>query len=163
MKILVTGNAGAGKSTVSKTLEENLGINRYNLDPIVWDTGWKEVPREIRNKKISNLIKKKEWIIDGVSEQALEAADQIVFLDYSRRICLWRAGKRSLRYLFHTRPELPKNSPEILVLRRLALIIWRFPKLVAPNILEQKAKRPPSEFIHIHNNDELEAYFDSLD
>ncbi len=162
MKILVTGNAGSGKSTVSKILEDKLTTPRYNLDPITWDAGWKKAPRDVRNKKIDQIVSKSEWIIDGVSPQSLESSDKIVFLDYPRRVCYWRAGKRSLRYLFKTRPELPKGSPEILIVRRLALIIWRFPKLVVPNILAQKEKRTPNEFIHIHNNAELKDFLDSL-
>jgi adenylate kinase family enzyme len=162
MKVLVTGNAGAGKFTVSKIVAAKLGIPRYNLDPLTWGAGWKKVPREIRNKNIDKIAKKDSWVIDGVSPQVLEVADQIVFLDYPRRVCFWRAAKRSTRYLFRTRPELPKGSPEILILKRLAVIIWRFPHLVVPNILAQKDRRPDSEFIHIHNNKDLQNFLSNL-
>jgi hypothetical protein len=55
-----------------------------------------------------------------------------------------------------------KGSPEILVVRKLVMIIWRFPGLVVPNILKQKDKRTADSFIHIRSNSELDEYLKSL-
>lgn len=162
MKILVTGNAGSGKSTTSKIISEKLGIERHNLDPIVWQKGWVKAPREVRYEKINELAQKDSWIIDGVSPQVLEEADVIVFLDFPKRVCYYRTAKRSARYLFTTRPEIPPYSPEILIVPRLIKIIWNFPKLVTPNILAQKKKRDEAEFIHISSVKQLNDYLDSL-
>ena len=39
-RILVTGNAGAGKTTFSKVLAKKTGLPLHCLDSIVWKAGW---------------------------------------------------------------------------------------------------------------------------
>ncbi len=75
------------------------------------------------------------WIVDGVSKTILEAADTIFFLDYPRSVCNWRALRRSWKYIFKSRPEVPEKCPEIIIIGSLINIIWNFPALVKPDIL----------------------------
>lgn len=161
MRILVTGNAGSGKSTVAKELSNRHGLLYSSLDSVVWQEGWKKTPREVRRKKIQKLIAQDSWVIDGVDYDVLTAAEVIVFLDLPRGTCIFRAMRRNIPYLFSSRPELPDNCPEILVLPQLLKIIWRFPKRVRPTILAEKTKRSEG-FIHIRSNLELETYFQNL-
>ena len=59
MKILVTGNAGSGKSSFSKRISADLSIPLYGLDDIVW---------------------KENWAIEGIYKQALEKAIKIALI-----------------------------------------------------------------------------------
>ena len=86
MKIFLTGNAGCGKSTFSRKLSDDLKLPLCGLDKIVWKPGWVPTPKIERAQLIDSLISRKEWVIEGVSKQILEAADKVVFLD----IPLWR-------------------------------------------------------------------------
>lgn len=163
-RIFITGNAGAGKSTLSKKVSEILGMNNFGLDAVVWKAGWNVTPSEERIKLIAELIKPKTWIVDGVSKEVLKAADTIVFLDFPRRISYWRVLKRNWRYLFKSRPELPENCLEILIIRRLMKIIWDFRNKVRPSILNyiDKNNRIKNVF-HLCSNKEVKAFIRMLE
>lgn len=147
-RIFITGNAGTGKTTLSKQISKLLDIKSYGLDKIVWLPGWQMASTVDKAKKIAEITKQKTWIIDGVSESALKAADTIIFLDLPRRISYIRVIKRNWRYLFKSRPELPKNCPEILIVHHLFKIIWNFPVYVRPSILK-----------HLRDNNEIKNIF----
>lgn len=150
MKVFVTGNAGSGKSTLGKELAASLGIEYVTLDRIVWKECWQKTPEEEKRREISWLVSRDAWVIDGVSDEILQAADLVVFLDFPRRVCFYRALKRNSRYLFSSRPELSPNCPEILIIPKLIKIIWRFQQRIKPRILAEKTRRGNKRaFIHV--------------
>ncbi len=161
-KIFVTGNAGSGKSTTARKIANTFSIQYHSLDSIVWQEGWRKTPPIGQRLQIGKLIAQNNWVIDGVDYDVLGAADIVIFLDFSRRMCFWRAAKRSRPYLFRSRPELPAHCPEILIIPTLIKIIWRFPDRVRPKILNEKTNRTPANFIHIKNQTELDAYLSSM-
>ncbi len=162
MKILVIGNAGSGKSTLSKQIAKHYELECFSLDKIVWKERWKKAPRNEQASKINKLIAKSSWVIDGVDYDILKAADKVIFLDIPRRICFYRVTKRNIRYLFKSRPELPAHCPEILIVSKLIKIIWKFPTRVKPNILFEKDRRDSTTFIHVKNNKQLRNYLNQL-
>lgn len=136
-RIFVTGNAGAGKSTLAGCLGRALAFPVHSLDQIVWQSGWRKTPAEQKKQRIQQLIRSSdEWVIEGVSQAVMEAADTIIFLDVPRHVCLWRCVKRNRHFLFRSRPDLPERCPEILIIPELLRIIWNFPKNVRPSILK---------------------------
>lgn len=155
-RIFITGNAGSGKTTLSKKIGKILCIDPFSLDKVVWKPGWVMAPAMERSIQIRHLIKPNQWIIDGVSKDILKAADTIIFLDCPRRISYWRVLKRNWRYLFKSRPELPKNCPEILITKKLIQIIWNFQRLVRPGILDYIEEHKDSKNIfHLRNNSDI--------
>jgi adenylate kinase family enzyme len=116
VKILITGNAGAGKSTLAKRLAAERGLPFFSLDSIVWWAGWKKTPVPERDVLVDELIARDSWVVDGVSTRVLQVADVVIFLDVQRWRCLWQAARRNVRYLFSSRPELPERlfAPTIL-------------------------------------------------
>lgn len=155
MKILVTGNAGSGKSTLSKQLGKKLDLPVFSLDKVVWKAGWQKPIQEERQTKLNKLLSKNKWIIDGVSIDVMKEADTIIFLDFPLTTCFPRVIKRNWRYLFRSRPELPENCPEILIIPKLIKIMWNFPKNIRPKILDQISQQPRTKFWHIQNNYDL--------
>ena len=100
MRIHITGNAGSGKSTCAKNIGDVLGVHVYGLDKVVWKEGWKKTPLHERKRLEEELVAKPQWIIEGVSSIARQAADLIIFLDFPRGVCYLRCVKRNWRYLF---------------------------------------------------------------
>lgn len=160
-KILITGNAGSGKSTLARKVAKLTNTPFYSMDRIVWQENWVQTPSEEVLNQTMQLIGYKDWVIDGVSYEVMEAADTIVFLDVPRQVSYWRALKRNYKYLFNSRPELPPHCPEILIIPTLIRIIWHFPTRVRPNILLAKNARG-DKFVHITSKHELETYLQSL-
>ncbi len=158
IKIHITGNAGAGKSTFARKLGNKLGYPVYGLDNIVWQSGWKKTPYEIKNAKIKELITKPEWIIEGVSQSVRNAADVVIFLDVNRPTSYIRCIKRNWKFLFSSRPELPENCPEILIIPKLVKIIWKFKSNIRSNILTEALKCPSSYFVINKPDDFIELY-----
>lgn len=157
----MTGNAGAGKTSLAHTLSIQQGLPYFGLDSIVWKPRWLKTPAPERQEKELAIINNPAWVVDGVSFTVLDAADMVVFLDYPRYKCFWRALLRNLPYLFHSRPSLPKHCPEITIILTLVRIIWRFPKHVRPKILT-KCCTANKYIYHIRNNDDLERFLASV-
>lgn len=158
-RINVTGNAGAGKSTLARTLSRLLSIELVHLDRIVWQPGWRKTPHAERAILERQVLTRPCWIVDGVSPAVREAADTIIFLDFPRRTVAWRCAKRNWRYLFRSRPELPANCPELSILPTLARLIWRFPRFAKPAILADFSRwQGHKTLVHIRSQTQLEAF-----
>lgn len=155
MRIHVTGNAGAGKTTLAKHLARKHNLPVFHLDRVVWKTGWKKTAIEERDQKVNDMIARPAWVIDGVSHEVREAADLTIFLDVPRGLCMVRCFRRNLPYLLRSRPELPDGCPELLIVPQLLRIIWRFPSLVRPIILGAMAE--DQRIIRVRHAREIEA------
>jgi len=127
----------------------------------VWRPGWRTAPPEERAQAETALVARPEWVIDGVSRRVREAADVVIFLDVDRRTCLMRCAGRNWRYLFRSRPGLPQDCPEILIVPRLVGIIRNFPRLVRPTILSELERRPTASY-HVRTANERSAVIGAL-
>lgn len=97
-KVLVVGPSGAGKSSMSCKLRDILNLPLYHLDNIFWKKDRTHITREEFDTKLSELLSKDSWIIDGdysrTYEIRMQRADTIVFLDYPLEVCLEGAESR---------------------------------------------------------------------
>ena len=161
MRIHITGNAGSGKSTLAKNIGDILGIHVYGLDKIVWKEEWRKTPLDQRKRLEEELVSRTQWIIEGVSSIACQAADLIIFLDFPRSVCYLRCIKRNWRFLFSSRPDLPDNCPEIKIIPTLANIIWHFPYGAKPTIFNEMNKQGKASII-LSSNDEIIQFIGEL-
>jgi len=136
MKILVTGNAGSGKSTLGGYLSKKHNIPLYSLDKIVWKENWQPTPKEERQKLIREIISKDEWIIEGVSKDALEKADLIYFLNLPHYKCVLNIIKRFAKNGFKTREGLPNNCPEYIGFLKAIRVSYLYEKQSKPWIVK---------------------------
>ena len=100
-RILVTGMAGSGKSTFSRSLAAKTGLPVIHLDLHFWKPGW-VAPSELEwRDKQRGLLAGDAWIADGNYHETLdlrlERADTVVFLDTPWWVCARRAFLRGLR------------------------------------------------------------------
>jgi adenylate kinase family enzyme len=98
-RVVVTGMAGAGKSTFSRALSAKTGLPVIHLDLHSWNPGWVRTPEDEFREKQRVLLAGKEWIIDGndAVDLVFERADTLVLLDTPWWICARRAFVRGLR------------------------------------------------------------------
>jgi adenylate kinase family enzyme len=120
-RIVVTGMAGAGKSTFSRALSAKTGLPVIHLDVHFWKPGWVEPTEDEWREKQRGLLAGDEWIADGnyhaTLDYRLERADTVVLLDTPWWVCAQRAFVRGIR----KRPvgfQLPNGCDES-ALRRL--------------------------------------------
>jgi hypothetical protein len=97
----VIGPGAAGKSTLAVRLGEITGLPVIELDKLFWRPGLVATPHSEWAAVQHELASQESWIMDGdlgpydVIDVRLEAADTVVFLDFSPVRCAWRAVRRS--------------------------------------------------------------------
>jgi adenylate kinase family enzyme len=100
-RVVILGRGASGKSTLAKRLGEITGLPVIELDKIFWQPGLVATPRDQWVIAQEKLVAEDRWIMDGdlgpydVVEVRLQAADTIIFLDFSFVRCAWRASRRS--------------------------------------------------------------------
>ena len=129
-RVVVTGMAGAGKSTFSRALSAKTGLPLIHLDVCFWQPGWSKPSDAEWAEMQRTLTASDEWILDGnyhaTLEHRLNRADTAVFLDTPWWICSWRALVRGVR----KRPagfQLPEGCEETAFhrLREEWSLAWR--------------------------------------
>ena len=91
-KVIVIGCPGSGKSTVSRALHNKTGIPLYHLDMMYWNADKTTVEKSAFLERLSSVLEKDEWIIDGnygsTMELRMAACNTVIFLDYPLDVCL---------------------------------------------------------------------------
>lgn len=95
-RIAVIGIPGSGKSTFANNLGKKLNRPIIHLDKEYWTSDWRrKYSKEEWKKFIEELSKQDEWIIDGNYKSSmsirLDRADAIIFFDFPKWQCLFRA------------------------------------------------------------------------
>ena len=91
-KVIIIGCPGSGKSTFARKLNSITGLPVFYLDMIYHKPDRTTVSREEFDAKLSEIMKKEKWIIDGNYMRTMpiriENADTIFWLDYPLEVCL---------------------------------------------------------------------------
>ncbi len=161
-RILILGSGGAGKTTLARQLAGVLGIEVIHLDTLYWKPGWVESEQAEWRGKIQAVVQRESWIMDGnFSEtlpERLEACDTVIFLDFSRTVCLWRILKRVVQYYGRTRPDLPEGCPERLDFEFMAWV-WNFPTRSRRKVLELlETHRHTKNVVRLRNRREVDEF-----
>jgi len=126
-RVLIAGSPGSGKSRAARTLGDLTGLPVIHLDSHYWLPGWQRPSREAWRATIQELIARPRWIMDGnfvsTLDLRLEAADTLVYLDFSTLTCAARVARRSLF-------GRGKNPDDDLPEGRLDRIDWPFFRFV---------------------------------
>lgn len=117
VKVIIIGHSGSGKSTMAKFLGQYYHCNVLHLDKIHFTKNWKERTSEEMNHDISAFMLQNRWIIEGnythcLYEERLKEADHIIYFNFNRFNCFYRAFKRYLKYKGQTRPDMADGCKE---------------------------------------------------
>jgi len=138
-RICVIGPCGAGKSTFSRMLAARTGLPLYHLDQLYWQENWQKPDPQAWLDTVDTLIARPRWIIDGNYHSTLATrlarADSVVFLDYPRRVYLWRALKRIVLNYGRVRADSAPGCAERFDLEFM-LYLWRFARDSRPKTLD---------------------------
>jgi adenylate kinase family enzyme len=115
-RVAVFGNAGGGKSTISRRLAELTGLPLYVVDMVQFGAGGVRVPQHDFLQAHADLLRRDEWIIDGFGSAALSwerfaVADTLVYVDLPLPIHYAWVTKRLIKGLFADPKGWPKGSP----------------------------------------------------
>ncbi len=165
MHIAIIGSAGAGKSTFARILADQTQIPVHHLDCLYWKKGWIERTRpefiEIQQEIISHY----HWIIDGnyrsTMDLRLNAADVIIFLNFPRHICLWRAIKRVFLFWNKDRPDITDGCRERIDWEFLKFLqwIWNYPHRSRRKTIQKLKEVSNEKKIYIfHSPTQLQRY-----
>lgn len=100
-RVRVMGTSGAGKTRVARRLAASLGVPHIELDALHHRAGWQQAPDpEFQDEVRQAAATSSGWVADGNYESRLGAvlanADTYVWLDYPRRVVIWRLVRRTL-------------------------------------------------------------------
>lgn len=168
MKISIIGYSGAGKSTLAKFLGGRENAEVLHLDAVYWLPDWQACDRAEGAKKVEAFLDSHEsWVIDGnyssfCYDRRMEEADFIVFLNFNRFFCLFRAIRRYLTNRGKTREDLGEGC--------LEKIDWEFVQwILYESRTKQRKKRVralqtkyPDKWIELKNQRELTVFVDSI-
>ena len=160
-KVAVFGNAGGGKSTLSRRLAEVTGLPLYVLD-IIQFRGGKYRPEEKDGGKLPDeeylsihrdILSRDEWIIDGYGSlptvwERISAADTLVYVDLPVITHYWGVTKRFAAGLFQNPKGWPENSPTWESTLDGYRVIWRCHRRLTPRYRQRIADEASSKQVH---------------
>jgi adenylate kinase family enzyme len=130
-RVVILGNAGAGKTTLAKRLAARIGAPVVHLDAHFWQPGWQPTPRAEWTERVRALAAQDSWVMDGNYAATLglrlSRADTVVVLDLPRAQCLYRVVRRGLLERGRSRSDLAVGCREQMPDRAFLRWIWRFP------------------------------------
>ncbi len=168
-RVIVTGLAGSGKSTLSVALAAKTGLPLVHLDLAFWKPGWVAPSEAEWRDKQRVVLAGDAWIADGNYHETLdlrlERADTVLFLD----LPWWRCSGRALRRGFKMPGELPPGCHYTRWHRlrdewRLAVRVWRENRGQPDQEREMISQHGNHVALHVlRSKREVQALLDGLD
>lgn len=166
MKIAVIGYSGSGKSTLAAALGDKYSIDVLHLDCVHFLPGWEIRPKEEKEDAVLAFLDSHDgWVIDGnytklFFERRMKEADMIVFLNFNRFDCFFRAYGRYRRYRGMSRRSMADGCDEKFDLEFAKWILRKGRTKAARSRYADLAKRYPEKFVMLRNQRELERFYE---
>lgn len=167
-KIMVIGFSGSGKSTISKMISDILNIPVLYLDKVHWLPNWIENDAKTECEIVSNFLKDNDsWVIDGnyshmSYNERLESADLIIFMNFNRFNCLFRAFKRLFENRGKTRESMADNCIEKVDFEFIKWILWDSRKKSQTDNYKYAFEKYGDKVLVIRNQKEYNDFIDNF-
>lgn len=160
--IAIIGCPGSGKTTFSRKLAGKTGLPLIHLDFYYHQKKYNyHENKEAWRAKVRELVKGKEWIIDGNYSSTFEArfavADIVLWIDLPRPLVLYRLFKRRLQYRSSVRPDMPPEWKEKID-REFFWYVWKFNKRYKPKIHDVMQKYPDTKVVKLCSQRDIDEY-----
>jgi adenylate kinase family enzyme len=168
-KVAVFGNAGGGKSTLSKRLSQITGLPLYVLDKIQYPSGGKPLPQEDYKHVHQKILATDRWIIDGFGCMEtvwlrLDEADTLVFVDLPLYVHFWWVTKRLITGFFSPPEGWPHNSPILRSSLSSYRVLWLCHKYLTPKYREYiEQARSLKSVYHIRSTQQISQFFELME
>ena len=174
-KVAVFGNAGGGKSTLSRRLAEITGLPLYIVDHIQFPEG-RYRPEAKDGGKIAHeeyvrihkeILGQDQWIIDGFDTVALAwerfaAADMLVHVDLPVLTHYWGVTKRLIAGQFRNPQGWPENTPVWESSLDSYRVVWRCHRRLTPRYRQLVAEAASTKRVHhLRSRAEMKAFLQS--
>lgn len=168
MKIIIIGCPGAGKSVLTRRLNEFLAYPVMHLDKVYHTGGKLHITRDELVEKVKDFANRYDkWIIDGnyisTLDMRVKLADTIVVLNIPSAVCLNNAYKRSEENIKHgtKRYDMVEGFDETITEEFIGFI-KNFEKDTKPRIKEVLNNYCDKNVKIISDYGELEEFVDSF-
>ena len=163
MKIAIIGFSGSGKSTLAKRLAQEQNIEPLYLDRVHFQPNWIERESDSAREIVRREMQKPSWVIDGnytylLREERMRDADEIIFLNYPRLICLFRALKRHREFRGNTRESMADGCIERMNLEFAWWILHKGRERARVNGFWNIVRTYPQKSTVIRSDRELKRY-----
>ena len=159
-KVIIIGCCGSGKSTFARQLHACTNIPLVYLDQLNWNVDKTTVEKNVFLNRVNEVIKQKEWIIDGnygsSIEMRMQACDTVFFLDYPVDVCIQGIHER----VGKVRTDIPWVEDE--VDEDLIEFVRNYEKEDRPEILELLSKYKEKDIHIFRNRKDAKIYLESL-
>ena len=164
MKIAILGYSGSGKSTLAKFLGDKKQIPVLHLDTVQFVEDWQERNKEEALSLVAKHLAGNNWIIDGnytnfYQQERLEAADQIIFLQFSRWASLKRVIARRIKYHNKSRPDMAQGCHEKIDLDFFWWVVYQGRSKEKRAHFEDLKRRYANKSLTIKNQKELDIFY----
>jgi len=168
-KVVIFGNAGVGKTTLSKKISERLNIPYLHLDSLYWQKNWQSTPQDIFYDKLKTFIDSHtNFVMDGnylnskILELRLAHADTLIFLDYPTQMALNGIKEREKVYAGRWRTDMAEGCIEKIDQEFLTYVL-NFNQTRRPAILALMQKYEPTKNTFIfQSRDSLNRFLETL-
>ncbi len=155
-KVIVIGCPGSGKSTISRALHNKTGIPLYHLDMMYWKADKTTVEKSVFLERLSVVLEKDEWIIDGnygsTMELRMAACDTVIFLDYPLEVCLGGIKER------RGKPRIDMPWIETEEDAEFIEFIKNYNEQQRPKVLESLKKYSDKNIVIFKSREEADAF-----
>ncbi|NER79338.1 MAG: adenylate kinase [Leptolyngbya sp. SIO1D8] len=168
-KVAVFGNAGGGKSTLSKRLSEITGLPLHVLDKVQYQPGGIEVSEEAYQQAHQEILQSDRWIIDGFGSMEtlwprLNEADSLVFIDLPLTVHFLWVTKRMMTGFFQPPDGWPERTPILKSSMNSYRVLWLCHKYLTPRYRKYiEQARSIKQVYHIQSTAQISRFFESIE
>jgi len=166
-RILITGNAGGGKSVLARKIAAKRGLPYHEIDTIVWKPGWEAFAQAEYEAAHAKLIAGESWVLDGLGwTESLPArfdrATEIIVVDMPLWMHFWLAAERQIAWALGKLENPVAGIAEMPTTRGMFEALWETDRDMMPEIrrltdLAERNGKPVTRIASVEDLDRIAA------